>query len=333
MSKIAVTTAEIQQAVFRRIMRRQYRVGDRLPSVRDLAKELGANRNTVNRAYQLLANMGVVEISKAARGGFYVKHVRANSQSQNELKDYFYRQLLNLVWQGFAAGLSSEEVSEHFKGALEQVFDMGNLTIAFFECNVQDSKDMGRYLGEVLHRDIYCGLLGELEQDADEIASNYDLIITTFHHLSSVMQTLNKYADKVVGVDTRLTPDTLLEIARLPKGRMGVVSTLPSTARMLQHILYSYYPDWSVEAIAMDDKKAVKNLSRRCDHLLVTHTCIEEVKALTKRVPDVVLHFQVDQQSIQFLDKRIRDMQVQKTEAIQNVSVPKTFQTNHPQIN
>ena len=333
MSKEVVTTEKIQHAVFHRIMNRQYSVGDRLPSVRDLAKELGANRNTVNRAYQLLADMGVIEIAKMGRGGFRVKQFATNRQSQHELKAYFYSQSLNLVWQGFAAGLSTEEVSSHFKEALEKVFGTGSLTLAFFECNLHDSQDMGRYLSEVLGRDIYCGLLSELEQDANPIAGHYDLIITTFHHLSTVMHTLKKYPEKVVGVDTRLNPNTMLEIARLPKGRMGVVSTLASTAQMLRHILYSYYPDWSIEAISTEDKKAVKNLSRHCDHLLVTHTCAAEVEKLTRRAPDVIIQFQIDQQSIQFLDKRIRDLQVQKTQSIQDISTPKTFQLNHSQVN
>ncbi len=333
MPKEAVTTEKIQNAVFHRIMNRQYSVGDRLPSVRDLAKELGANRNTVNRAYQLLADMGIIEIANTGRGGFRVKQFATSRQSQHELKDYFYSQSLNLVWQGFAAGLSTEEVSAHFKEALEKIFGTGSLTLAFFECNPNDSQDMGRYLSEVLGRDIYCGLLSELEQDTSRIAEHYDLIITTFHHLSAVMQTLKKYAEKVVGVDTRLTPDTMLEIARLPKGRMGVVSTLASTAQMLRHILYSYYPDWSIEAIATEDKKSVKNFSHHCDHLLVTHTCAAEVEKLTKRAPDVVIQFQIDQQSIQFLDKRIRDLQVQKTQSIQDISTPKTFQLNHSRVN
>ena len=105
---------------------------------------------------------------------------------------------------------------------------MGNISVAFFECNTHDSKDMGGYLSKVLQQDIYCGLIDELTLDAAKMGQKYDLVITTFHHLSGVMHTLKKYTDKVIGVDTRLTPDTLLEIARLPKGRVGVVSTLPS---------------------------------------------------------------------------------------------------------
>lgn len=320
MPREVVTSEAIQRAVFQRILSQHYQRGERLPSVRALATELRANRNTVNRAYQTLAEMGVIEIPGHGRNGFRVKQTTPTEGARDELRQYFYDATQQLVWQGFAAGLSSEEVSQQFSQALESVYGMGNISIAFFECNEHDSKDMGRYLREVLQQDIYCGLIDELNVSAAKIGQTYDLVITTFHHLSGVMETLKKYADKVIGVDTRLTPDTLLEIARLPKGSVGVVSTLPSTAQMLQHILYSYYPDWHIEIVTTEDPKGIKTLARSCDHLLVTHTCLEETKKLTRRTPNVVIQFQIDQQSIQFLDKRIRDLQVSKTRTIHDTS-------------
>ena len=324
MSKAVVTTQEIQDAVFKRIMSRQYAVGERLPSVRELAKELGANRNTVNRAYQLLSDLGIIEGASHARQGFVVKQL-GSSKSRVNLQKYFYAQAKQLVWQGFASGLNHEEVQGQLTHALDEVFELGNVRIAFFECNVQDSQDMGHYLSQMLRRDIYCGLLSELA-NAEDLGQKFDLIITTFHHLSNVIQGLKNYTHKVVGIDTRLSPDALLDIARLPKGRMGIISTLPSTAQMLQHILYSYYPDREIESITAEDKKSVKQLSRRCDYLLVTHTCAEEVKNLSKRTPDVVIHFQLDQHSLQFLDKRIHEMQLQKTQSVRNAPSPNVFQ-------
>jgi DNA-binding transcriptional regulator YhcF (GntR family) len=320
MPREVVTSEEIQRAVYQRILSQQYQVGERLPSVRALAIELRANRNTVNRAYQLLAEMGVIEIPNHGRDGFRVKRNVPTDSAGEGLRDYFYDASQKLVWQGFAAGLTSEEVSKQLTKALETVYGMGDVSVAFFECNPHDSKDMGGYLSKVLQRDIYCGLIDELLPNTTKIGETYDLVITTFHHLSEVMQTLKKYADKVIGIDTRLAPGTMLEIARLPKGKVGVVSTLASTAKMLQHILYSYYPDWRIEIVTTEEPKDVKALARSCDHLLVTHTCLEQVKKLTRRTFDVVIEFQVDQQSVQFLDKRIRDLQVSKTRVIHDSS-------------
>jgi GntR family transcriptional regulator len=323
MSRESVSTQEIQDAVFARIMSQQYRPGERLPSVRELAKELGANRNTVNRAYQMLVDLGVIRPAAQGRKGFVVKPLSASTTSRAALRHHFYTQARQVIWQGFASGLSPEEVSEQLNHALENVYQLGNLAIAFFECNAQDSRDMGGYLGQVLQRDVHCGLLSELD---DASAAQYDLIITTFHHLSAVMQKLKKHSDKVVGIDTRLSPDTLLEIARLPNGSLGIVCTLGSTAQMLQHLLFSYYPDREVRAATVDDTVAVRQLCRQCDYVMVTHTCTGELRKLSKRSPDIVLHFQIDQQSIQFLAQRVHALHLEKTREHRAVAHPDTFQ-------
>ena len=55
----------IRQAVSARV----YRVGEALPSLRQLATELGVNPNTVQRAYELLEREGLV-VSRRGVGLF-----------------------------------------------------------------------------------------------------------------------------------------------------------------------------------------------------------------------------------------------------------------------
>jgi DNA-binding transcriptional regulator YhcF (GntR family) len=58
MPKDLVTAEEVMQAIIHRITTGKYAPGDRLPSVRDLANEIGSNRNTVNKAYQMPSSWG-----------------------------------------------------------------------------------------------------------------------------------------------------------------------------------------------------------------------------------------------------------------------------------
>lgn len=48
------------------ILKREWSFGDGLPSVRSLASELGINMHTVNKAYNLLADEGVL-VKKSER--------------------------------------------------------------------------------------------------------------------------------------------------------------------------------------------------------------------------------------------------------------------------
>jgi len=62
---LAATSEEIKRSLIHKILIGQYPVGATLPSCRDLAAELGINRNTASKIYQELAREGLV---KAVRG-------------------------------------------------------------------------------------------------------------------------------------------------------------------------------------------------------------------------------------------------------------------------
>ncbi len=315
MPKDPVTAEAIQQAIISRIMSRQYDTGVRLPSVRDLAEELGSNRNTVSKAYQMLAEIGVIESLPGGRKGFLVKEI-AGTRPEGELTAYFYQQAVKLAWQALAAGMSAREALDHLSSAVTEVYDLGGVSIAFYECNEHDSTEMGHYLSRALGMEVACGVLDDLYADIAAVTTQYDLIVTTFHHLSEVVERLGHTNEQIVGIDTRMTPETMLRIARLPKPQIGLIATLETTAHMLKHILYSYYPDRNIRAITITDLNAVAAAARECDHLVVTHTCAEQVTQYTGRSPDVVVNFQIDEQSIQFLSRRIHEIQTRKTASL-----------------
>lgn len=319
MPKEMITAEEIQQAVISRIMSRQYVPGDRLPSVRDLADQLGSNRNTVNKAYQMLSEIGVIESLPGGRKGFLVKEITdAQQQSGGELTAYFYQQAVNLVWQGMAAGMTAQETLRTLTNSVHEVYGLGGVSIAFYECNEHDSHDMGEYLSQKLGMKVARGTLDELYADIESATQKYDLIVTTFHHLSEVTERLRQATDQIVGIDTRMTPETMLRIARLPNPKVGLVATLETTTQMLKHILYSYFPDRKVQAATITDPKSVLATALACDHLVVTHTCADLVRQLTQREPDVVVNFQIDEQSIQFLSRRINETRSQKTAVLRS---------------
>ncbi|MCR5452653.1 MAG: GntR family transcriptional regulator, partial [Lachnospiraceae bacterium] len=55
---------QVVEIMRNRIIAGQYSPGDRLPSVRDLALEAGANPNTIQRAFRMLEDMGLVTTNR-----------------------------------------------------------------------------------------------------------------------------------------------------------------------------------------------------------------------------------------------------------------------------
>lgn len=316
-SKGLVTADAIQRSVLNRIAEGIYEPKTRLPSVRELASELGSNRNTVNKAYQNLIGLGVVEAGSSSRQGFRVKGLSdIGARSEAPFRKHFRQQFAKLVWEGMAAGMTAKEVSKISSQAVQDVYKTGALKLAFYECNELDSQEMGGYLSRVLNLDISCGVLAEFQERAEGLTNDVDLVITTFHHIAEVVRQLPKSKDKIVGIDTRLTPEALLEIAHLTKPQLGIVCGVRATAHMLEHVLHGYYPHLLLEAITLDEPSGVLRLAQTNDHIVATHTCAQEVEALIGRPVDVVVNFQVDEQSLSYLKQKIQKVQASKLAGI-----------------
>jgi GntR family transcriptional regulator len=322
MQREQVTAEDITQAVLERIRTGMYKPGDRLPPVRTMAEEIGSNRNTVNKAYQSLMELGFVSLGDSRRDGYIVRQGdAAGAKTKEELHNYFFQQAISLVWQAMAAGMSAEQIYGITNNAVFQVFGHSEVKMIFFECNDFDTHEMGKQLNEVLELSVEFDNLSQFYRNQQHIVNHYDLIITTYHHLAEINTALKQEGmptDKVISIGTRIRADSMVKIAGFTKKRIGVISTNKTTAHMVKHILFGYHPEWQLEAISMEKPKVVRELVGECDHLVVTNTSVEDVIAVTGRSPDVVVNFEIDNQSVVLLKNRINQIRLKKIQAFQS---------------
>lgn len=299
-----------------------YQPGDRLPPVRTMAEEIGSNRNTVNKAYQSLMELGFVSLGDSRRDGYIVKQGEvAGAKTKKELHGYFFQQAAALVWQAMAAGMSSEEIYSITKDAVLQVFGHSEVKMIFYECNDFDTQEMGKQLNEVLELPVEYKNLSQFYINQQNVMNQHDLIITTYHHLAEITKALKASGvatDNVISIGTQIRADSMVKIAGFTKTRIGVISTNQTTAHMVKHILYGYHPEWQLEAISMENPEVVKELVNQCDHLVVTNTSVDDVIAITGRNPDVVVNFEIDSQSVFLLKKQINQIRLKKIQAFQS---------------
>ena len=84
----------------------KYLVGDKLPSVRDLANEYGVNPNTVQRAYSELERQELVESDRT--NGRFVKYDKKRSK---QLLDTLSKQYIDNLFNNLnQLGLSDEQI-------------------------------------------------------------------------------------------------------------------------------------------------------------------------------------------------------------------------------
>jgi GntR family transcriptional regulator len=105
---------QIEDSVRRMVAAGALSPGAPVPSVRDLARDLGVNPATVSKAYQRLCDAGVLEVRRGA--GTFVSDappVRVRSERTRELREAASR------YVGVAAtiGADVEEAVEHVRGA------------------------------------------------------------------------------------------------------------------------------------------------------------------------------------------------------------------------
>ena len=81
---------QIADAIKKAIVRGEYGMGDKVPSVRELAIELKVNPNTVQHAYQELLREGVI-FTKRGQGNF----VTEDPEKLRELRESMLNQLVD----------------------------------------------------------------------------------------------------------------------------------------------------------------------------------------------------------------------------------------------
>ncbi len=308
MIKGNVTAEEVKRAVSGRISAGLYPAGGQVPSVRTLAQELGANRNTVNKAYRALEQAGILE-ANTSRKAFFVGTVPHATGSV----DHFRDQALEVIWQGMAVGLSRQQVFDNLSSIITQVYGSGDVRIKFLECNAYDSESLAAELTRLLDVYIEPGLLGE--RDIRLLAQEYDLIVTTLQHIAEVERAVDRLACKVIAVDIRPAADVLLELARLAKTPIGLICGAENSIVQLTYMILSYQPDHVIEGVLVQDAAAVRGLVERCKALIVTRSSVPAFIQLTDREPDVVVEFQIDAPSVAMLRQRIHTVRMERSNA------------------
>lgn len=108
---------QIVNAVKRGVAVGRLKPGERLPSVRELAKELVINPNTIARAYQVLEADGVT-LSRRGAGTFVAE--RKVVVRSDERRRRFKAALETVLADAVHLGLTAEEVRKAFAAALKR---------------------------------------------------------------------------------------------------------------------------------------------------------------------------------------------------------------------
>jgi GntR family transcriptional regulator len=96
------------------LVAREFSPGERLPTVRQVAVDLGVNHNTVAEAYRNLADEGWLSLERG-RGAVVVS--RSTPAANPRVRNAFAQRLRSLIAQVRAAGVSPQAIRSEFEEA------------------------------------------------------------------------------------------------------------------------------------------------------------------------------------------------------------------------
>lgn len=99
---------QLAERINRQIVRQDLKPGDKLPSVREMAIQVGINPNTVQRTYRELELMGIVE-TRRGQGTFVTENKQVLEKLRQMMKE---SRIESFVREMSEMGYSAEEMME-----------------------------------------------------------------------------------------------------------------------------------------------------------------------------------------------------------------------------
>lgn len=104
---------QIADSISEKVIEGKYPPGEKIPSVRDLATEMGVNPNTVMRTYSELQTRGIIDNKRGM--GFYVSNEAVEIIRQWKKKEFFETDLPLIIRQTRILKITFDELKPYFE--------------------------------------------------------------------------------------------------------------------------------------------------------------------------------------------------------------------------
>lgn len=281
-------------------------IGHRLPSERDLAREMGVSRKTVSLAYKELVNEGILS-SHRGRGTYVIELPRIDKSCYTNVIDTIDRCIDSCLKIGIDAdtflNLCRQRVSEYKE-------KLHNLKIMLVECN----KEQLDYFCKELELGAGVTITPVLLQDfkinfntIQQKLKNYDFLITTLFHIDEVKQIINDKNIKILPIALNPQLESIIKIARIPKqSTVGVLTISENFANKVKRAIFEAGLDFKSIIISTTTKPSeIKQLIGQVDAVIVSPGRKKHVTPYVKNQLIIEFIFVPDAGSINLLNTSI----------------------------
>lgn len=308
-SRIAVThrvpiVEQIKTSVLRQIAQGIYKEGDRLPSIRQLARDLGVNPNTVSKAYSELSQSHVVE-SVTGKGVFVKQSVISVDPENVPLPREAQVVIEETIERFFNEGYSGESIKHAFIMALDKIIRSRQPMVALVECTPQDTAYLAKELSSKLGLPVTPVLVSDL--GATVQPEEFDVFVTTLFHFQAVKEIAGE-CNMVFPVNIAPAPDLLLTISRLKKeSTVLVMATDPDTVDSLKSVVDLCHSGQVVGCLS-EDINRIREALRVAKVVIHSASCCDVIKGLQPKQPTIEVAFHILDDSVRMIGAEIKKL-------------------------
>jgi DNA-binding transcriptional regulator YhcF (GntR family) len=286
----------VRDLVIDRLVAGTYPVGTQLPTSRQLAAEVGAHRNTVAKAYQLLAQVGVVTV-RQGRGTFVVSVVEDGNGVG--LASQIQQSIADQIAKARRIGIPETELREIIEQQVAATYGRAKRGM-FVECNPGDVAAAVAEIESLTGFRLTPLLIEQLQDDPATALEGYEVVVTILSHMKEVSELIDASGAAVdlVGVYTQPDEEALSEIARItPGSRVGIIVDYPEGVPRFVNRINSV-TTVETKALVSPTDAEIRELSAGVDCIVCNRSRASHVKSLGLPIPVIELSFHVSRQSI-----------------------------------
>lgn len=233
MTPPTVGVDEVYEHLLDRILTGAHPVGSRLPSCRALARELGSNSSTVDRAIGRLAADG--RVRTIPRRGTFVESIAGE---EVDARTIIAGRMEDLLLRARRLGIPADELTAMVGSVLDRVDSMRR--IAVVECNQRDLRTLQELVQDAIDIEVQPVLLHEAA--GRRLDREFDAVAVPIFHLRDVADLVDDL-DQVVELNLVASPTALRQLIDVrDEERLVVVAPSARGIQWMTALVGQYFP-------------------------------------------------------------------------------------------
>ncbi|MCI8610281.1 MAG: GntR family transcriptional regulator [Firmicutes bacterium] len=221
---------QIGEGILQEIYTGRLAAGFQLPTVRELADEMGMSRGTIRHAYEYLVQIGAIEMIQGS--GSFVLGVEEKTSSRKEKALEALDQMFSVL---SGLGFTPREMEIYFQlklKGLEETYQF--VKAAVVDCNPETIRLIEKQLSQIDYLETVGFPLEKIGNMGRQLKEEYDLVLTTSTHFVQVESVIGD-TRRMAMMAMRPTRETTISLARMgEEEQVGIVCASKNFAEIIR---------------------------------------------------------------------------------------------------